>query len=127
MRPTGTPIDEKTVAKLARYGIWTDRNRWQMSKEEAVVLMGEVMFERFVQEFKGLWRELFPNPQASEIGVSAEYVQTYVREEWKPSSEYERAARLRNEYLQDRVMDPSQWYQWKGGDKYGVGGTYRLG
>ena len=82
-----------------------------MSKEEAVVLMGEVMFERFVQEFKGLWRELFPNPQASEIGVSAEYVQTYVREEWKPSSEYERAAHLRNEYLQDRGMDPSQWYQ----------------
>lgn len=56
-----------------------------MSKEEAVVLMGEAMFERFVQEFKELWRELFPNRQASEIGVSAEYVQTHVRELLAPS------------------------------------------
>jgi hypothetical protein len=119
-------MDKKTVARLARYGISTDRSLWQMSKEEALVLMGEAMFERFVKEFKELWRELFSDRQASEIGVSAEYAQTYVREEWKPSSEYQRAVRLRNEYLQDRAMDPWYWYLWKGGDRYGVAGTYRL-
>jgi hypothetical protein len=119
-------MDKKTVARLVRLGIATDVSPWRMSKEEALVIIGEAMFERFVKEFRDVWKELFSNRQAGYIEVSSERTRQYVRGAWKSSTEYRGVARFTNVYLRNRVTDPSYWYLWKGGDRHGVAGTYRF-
>jgi hypothetical protein len=125
MRPAGTPMDGKTASKLVRYGILTDGSPRQMSKEQALVLIGEAMFEHFVEEFRSVWHELFSNQQTRENRVSTETIEACVREERKPRSEYQRADCPRDEYLHDRRGRQSRLYLPTGGDKYGVDRTRR--
>jgi hypothetical protein len=127
MRAARTSMDRETAAKLTKHGIFVGDGLLQrMSKEQALVLIGEAMFEHFVEEFRDVWHEIFSLRQSRQIEVSAERVEAYFRKQWKPTSKYRRIDRLKDEYVQDRVIEPPWWYSQRGGDKYGMAGTYRF-
>lgn len=116
MRPARTPMDGETAAKLAKHGIFVGDGLLQrMSREQALVLIGEAMFEHFVEEFRDVWHEIFSVRQSRQIEVSAERVEAYFRKQWKPTSRYQRVDHLKDEYVRDRVSDQWYWYSRRGG------------
>jgi len=55
-------LDRATIDRLETYGIWPKRGGQKITKEKALVLIGEAMLEDFMKRFMNLWRnELFPN------------------------------------------------------------------
>ena len=55
-------LDKETINRLMKYRIWLSAKAPHMNKDKALVLIGEVMLNNFVEEFVRLWKtELFPH------------------------------------------------------------------
>lgn len=56
------PLDKETLEKLRYYGIWLSDNAPPVTKEKALILIGQRMLDEFMKDFVNLWRhELFPH------------------------------------------------------------------
>jgi hypothetical protein len=70
MKFKNEPADEKMLRRLMHEGAWLKQSCGRIRREEALVLIGEVIFNKFVAEFSSLWRELFPNCQLKDFEAS---------------------------------------------------------
>ena len=148
-------VDREMAMELLKHGVFVSERVKPISRPEALVLLAEAKLDRFVKEFKGIVRELLSGRRLSDFQVRpAERVAWFgevsgpakgrkaglenecswnnagalpcsrIRREVVKNG-YQRVAHFANDYLQHRAMDFRYWYRWKGGDRYGVAGTYR--
>jgi len=56
------PLDKEIIDRLLSHGIWLSENAPPVTKEKALILIGQAMLDDFIKEFVGLWKnELFPH------------------------------------------------------------------
>jgi hypothetical protein len=61
MRFDNEPLDKETLKRLEEHGILLSNHAPPITKEKALVLLGEAMLNEFVEGFVRLWKkELFP-------------------------------------------------------------------
>jgi len=58
--------------RLADYGVFISNNAPPLNRQKALVLLGQAMLDKFVNEFVSLWRELFPNCRLQDFEASEE-------------------------------------------------------
>jgi hypothetical protein len=64
-------VDKETLDRLEKYGILLNRNAQSINRQQALILLGEAMLDKFVKEFVSLWKnELFPNCRLQDFEVS---------------------------------------------------------
>jgi hypothetical protein len=149
-------VDREMAMELLKYGVFLSERVKPISRPEALVLLAEAKLDRFVSEFKDVVRELLSGRHLSDFQVTPAESDAWFGEASGPvkgrkdglenecvqdnavtlpysgirrevvKNGYQRVAHFANEYLQNRAMDFRYWYLWKGGDRYGVAGTYRL-
>jgi hypothetical protein len=149
-------VDREMAMRLLEHGIFLSERVKPISRPEALVLLAEAKLDRFVSEFKGIVRELLSGRQLGDLQVTPAETEAWFGEASGPAkgrkdglenecsqnnagtlpysgiraeavnNGYQRVAHFANEYLQNRAMEFRYWYLWKGGDRYGVAGTYRL-
>lgn len=55
-------LDKEMKDRLMSHGIWLSDNAPPVTKEKALILIGQAMLDEFVKDFVGLWKnELFPH------------------------------------------------------------------
>lgn len=55
-------LDKEMKDRLVSHGIWLSNNALPVTKEKALILIGQAMLDEFVKDFVGLWKnELFPH------------------------------------------------------------------
>jgi len=148
-------VDREMAMRLLKHGVFLSERVKPISRPEALVLLAEAKLDRFVSEFKDVVRELLSGCQLSDFQVTLAERDAWFGEASVPAkgrkeglenecsqnnagtlpcsgirrevvkNGYQRVAHFANEYLQNRAMDFRYWYLWKGGDRYGVAGTYR--
>jgi hypothetical protein len=148
-------VDREMAMRLLEHGIFLSERVKPISRPEALVLLAEAKLDRFVSEFKGIVRELLCGRGLGEFQAMPAERDAWFGEASGPAkgrkdglenecsqnnvgtlphsgiraevvkNGYQRVAHFANEYLQNRAMDFRYWYLWKGGDRYGVAGTYR--
>jgi len=71
MKFEGILVNDEMKQRLACHGIWLKNNGKGMKKEQALVLLGEAILTRFIEEFVSLWRcELFPGCSMADFMAS---------------------------------------------------------
>jgi len=56
------PLDKEIIDRLLSHGIWLSGNAPPVTKEKALILIGQAMLDEFIKDFTGLWKnELFPH------------------------------------------------------------------
>jgi len=56
------PLDKEIIDRLLSHGIWLSENAPPVTKEKALILIGQAILDNFIKEFIGLWKnELFPH------------------------------------------------------------------
>ena len=148
-------VDREMAMRLLRDGVCLSERVKPISRPEALVLLAEAKLDRFVSEFKGIVGELLSGRQLRDFQVTPAERDAWCGEVSGPAkgrknglddecsqnnvdalpyssiraevlnNRYERVAHFANEYRQNRAMDFRYWYLWKGGDRYGMAGTYR--
>ena len=149
-------VDREITMRLLSHGVLLSSKVQSITRPEALVLLAEAKLDRFVSEFKDLFRELLFGRQLSDFQATPAEMEAWfgeasgaakgrkddlenqcsqdnagalpcssIRREVVKNG-YQRVAHVANEYLRTRSMDCRYWYRWKGGDRYGVAGTYRL-
>ena len=148
-------VDQEMAMELLKHGVFLSERVKPISRPEALVLLAEAKLDRFVKEFKGIVRELLSGRRLSDFQVRPAERDAWFGGESGPAkgrkaglenecswnnagalpcsrirreavnNGYQRVAHFANDYLQHRAMDFRYWYRWKGGDRYGVAGTYR--
>jgi hypothetical protein len=148
-------VDREMAMELLKQGVFVSERVTPISRPEALVLLAEAKLDRFVSEFKDVVRELLCGRCLSDFQVTPAERDTWFGEAPGPvkgrkeglenecsqdnavplsysgihrevvKNGYQGGAHFANEYLQNRAMDFRYWYRWKGGDRYGVAGTYR--
>lgn len=68
-------LDREMKERLMSHGIWISSKVKSLNNTQALVLIGEALFERFIREFSGIWKELFP-------GFRIQYYQAN-QKDWK--------------------------------------------
>ena len=62
MKFDNEPLDKETFTRLEEQGVLLSNHAAPITKEQALVLLGEAMFNEFVEKFTKLWKEeLFPH------------------------------------------------------------------
>ena len=56
-------IDKQMKERLMSHGIWISNKVKSLNNSQALVLIGQSLFERFISEFSSVWKELFPGCQ----------------------------------------------------------------
>jgi len=148
-------VDREMAMELLKHGVFLSERVKPISRPEALVLLAEAKLDRFVSEFKDVVRELLSGRHLNDFQVTSAERDAWFGEASGPAkgrkaglenecsqnnagalpcssirrevvkNGYQGGARFANEYLQNRAMDFRYWYLWKGGDRYGVAGTYR--
>ena len=68
-------LDRATMDRLEAHWIWPKRGGPKITKEKALVLIGEAMFQDFVEKFISLWKnELFPDCLLKDCAASEEEI-----------------------------------------------------
>jgi len=76
--------DKETLDKLKKYGIFLSKNASPINRQQALILLGEAMLDRFVKEFVSLWKnELFPNCRLQDFEASEKEKQNILAEDAK--------------------------------------------
>jgi|WetSurMetagenome_2_1015567.scaffolds.fasta_scaffold379896_2 hypothetical protein len=75
--------DEKMIKpildRLADYGTFISNKAPPLNKDKALILLGEVMLKKFVDEFTSLWRnELFSECRLKDFEASSEEIHNWV-------------------------------------------------
>ena len=148
-------VDREMAMRLLRDGVFLSERVKPIGRPEALVLLAEAKLERFVNEFKGIVRELLGGRHLGDFQVTPAERGAWLEEASGPTkgrkvglekecswnnagtlpysgiraeavnNGYQRVAHFANDYLQNRAIDFRYWYRWKGGDRYGLAGTYR--
>jgi hypothetical protein len=55
------PLEKEIIDRLLSHGIWLSDNAPPVTKEKALILIGQAMLDDFIKDFTGLWKnDLFP-------------------------------------------------------------------
>ncbi len=74
--------DKETLDKLNKYGILLKRNAKSINRQQALILLGEAMMNKFVKELVSLWKnELFLNCRLQDFEASEEEKQHILGED----------------------------------------------
>jgi hypothetical protein len=155
MRCASNCLDEEVAVRLLAEGVFLSTKVPPITKMQGLMLLAEAKLDSFVKEFKGLVREVLSGCQLSDFQATPTEIGGWFGEASGPATgrkeglenecsqdnagvlphsgiraevvkdRYQSVAPFANEYLQNRAMDVRYWYQWKGGDKYGLAGSYR--
>ena len=72
MKSENKEVSIEILDRLADYGVFISNNAPPLTRQKALVLLGEAMLTCFFKEFSGLWRELFPNCRLQDFEASEE-------------------------------------------------------
>jgi hypothetical protein len=65
-------IDEETNQRLESHGVWIGSKAPKLTQEQALVLIGQRIFDDFVREFSRIWKELFPRCRIKDFEATEE-------------------------------------------------------
>ena len=88
-------LDRETIDRLETYGIWPKRGGAKITKEKALVLIGEAMFQESVEKFMSLWKnELFPDCLLEDYAASEKEIYETVHpcKPWESKAQKDKAA-----------------------------------
>lgn len=83
MRFENEPLDREMMERLQDHGIWLSDLK-KVTKEQALVFIGEVMLKRFIKEFSDLWgKELFKNCQLKDHEATEEDWRNWLGDDYR--------------------------------------------
>lgn len=64
--------DKEMCDRLLSHGIWISDRVGTLTKSQALALIGQSLFEKFVNEFSKVWEELFPDCRIKDFEATEE-------------------------------------------------------
>jgi hypothetical protein len=72
------PRDDDANRRLMSYGIWIGETTPRLTKDQALTLIGQQIFDNFVREFSMIWKELFPLCRIKDFEATEEDWQSWL-------------------------------------------------
>jgi len=63
-------LNKEIFSRLLEHGIILNRDISKVTREQALVLIGEAMLDRFITEFAELWGQLFKDCRLKDFAIS---------------------------------------------------------
>ena len=80
------PLDKELLERLGCYGVWISDSAPRLTKEKALILIGQRMLDEFVKDFVGLWKnELFPHCRIKDYEATDEDWRNWLGSDYKGS------------------------------------------
>ena len=98
------PIDKGIRDRLIYHGIWLSDNSPPLTKEMALVLIGQATLDKFVKDFIRLWKnELFPNCRIRNYQATDQDWQNWLGSDYKGSKICKEVYEKMDEYTKQRL------------------------
>jgi hypothetical protein len=104
MKFDDNPIDEETRQRLESHGIWIGSKAPKLTREQALVLIGQAIFDNFVTEFSRLWKkDLFRNCQIRDFEATQEDWRSWLGDDYHATKKCKEVDRKMDEDTQTRL------------------------
>jgi len=88
-------LDREIIDRLETHGIWPIPDGPKITRQKAFVLIGEAMFQDFVEKFMSLWKsELFPHCLLKDYAASEKEIYETIHpcKPWESRAQQDKAA-----------------------------------
>jgi hypothetical protein len=104
MKYEDKPIDDKTKQRLETLGVWIGSKAPKLTQEQALVLIGQRIFDNFVSEFSRLWKkDLFPHCQVKDFEATEEDWQAWLGSDYQGPMNCKEVDGNMDEYTQTKL------------------------
>ncbi len=98
------PIDKEIRDRLICHGLWLSDNSPPLTKEKALVLIGQAMLDKFIKDFTSLWKnELFPNCRIENYQATEQDWRNWLGSDYKGSKICKEVNTKMDEYTKQRL------------------------
>src|SRR3989339_2163868 len=98
------PLDKEIIERLRYHDIWIGENAPSLTREAALILIGQKMLDDFVRNFINLWkRELFPHIRIRNYQATEQDWQNWLGSDYKGSKDCKEVGRNMDARMKEKL------------------------